>query len=82
MPFSIIENPILKEIIERGFPNKKLMSTPTLIKRIETDYKSLMNQIKIDMSNCFHITTTADAWSIFKKYFIVIFILLFHVFVI
>jgi len=75
--FSIIENPILKEIIERGFPNKKLMSRPTLMKRIEIDYKSLMNQIKADMSNCFHIATTADARSIFKKYFIIVFILLF-----
>jgi len=53
------------------------MSRPTLMKRIEIDYKSLMNQIKADMSNCFHIATTADAWSIFKKYFVIIFILLF-----
>lgn len=29
--FRIIENLILKEIIGRGFPNKKIMSCPTLI---------------------------------------------------
>jgi len=51
------------------------MSRPTLMKRIEIEYKSLMNQIKTDMSNCYHIATTADAWSIFKKYFIILHII-------
>jgi len=31
------------------------MSRPTQMNEIGIDYKSLMNQIKADMSNCFHI---------------------------
>jgi len=41
VPFRIIENPVLKEIIGIGFPNKKIMSRPTLMKAIENDFQEL-----------------------------------------
>jgi len=67
VPFRIIENPVLKEIIVKDFPNKKIMSRPTLMKTIENDIQELSLKIKFEMSKCTHIATTADAWSIFKK---------------
>jgi len=42
VPFRIIKNPVLKEIIGRGFPKKKKnMSRPTLMKTIENDSQEL-----------------------------------------
>jgi len=67
IPFRIIENHVLKEIIGRGFPNKKMMSRPTLMKTIENDFHELSLKIKFEMFKCAHIATTADGWSIFKK---------------
>lgn len=67
VPFKIIENPVLKEIIGRGFPNKIIMSRPTLMKTIENDFQELSLKMKFEMSKCAHIATTADGWLIFKK---------------
>ncbi|XP_050522884.1 uncharacterized protein LOC126895259 [Daktulosphaira vitifoliae] len=70
LPFTIIENSILKDIIERGFPKKSIMSRPTLMQRITENCNLLKNQLKTQMSKLAYIATTADAWSIYKKSYI------------
>jgi len=57
--FRIIENPVLKEIIARGLPNKKMLSWPTLMKTIENDFQGLSLKMKFEMSKYAHIATTA-----------------------
>jgi len=60
VPFRIIENPVLKEIIGRGLPNKKNISRPTLMKTIENDFQELSLKMQFEMSKCAHIATTTD----------------------
>ncbi|VVC24756.1 Hypothetical protein CINCED_3A017677 [Cinara cedri] len=72
MPFVMIENPILKEIISRGFPKNNLMSHATLMKRIEVDFLSLTDKLKSKLSTFVSVATTVDCWSIYKKSYIAI----------
>jgi len=37
IPFSIVENEDFKELINCGFPNKNLLSRPTLLKKISSN---------------------------------------------
>jgi len=62
VPFKIIENPVLKKI-SRGFPNKNIISRPTLMKKIENDFQELSLKTKLELSKY----TTVDGWSIIKK---------------
>lgn len=62
-----MENSAFKEIIERGFPNRKLLSRPTLMKQIESEFESSVTKHKLKLSKILHVATTADCWSIFKK---------------
>lgn len=71
IPFVMIENPILKEIISRGFPKNKLMSHATLMKRIEVDFLSLTDKLKSKLSTVVSVATTVDCWSIFNKLIII-----------
>lgn len=62
-----MENSAFKEIIERGFPNRNLLSRPTLMKQIESEFESSVTKHKLKLSKILHAATTAGCWSIFKK---------------
>lgn len=62
-----MENSAFKEIIERGFANRKLLSRPTLMKQIESEFESSVTEHKLKLSKTLHVATTVDCWSIFKK---------------
>ena len=49
IPFSIVENEDFKELINFGFPNKNLLSRPTLMKKINQMSEVLVDNLKKEM---------------------------------
>lgn len=66
IPFSIIENEDFKHLFNCGFPNKSLLSRPSLMKNINQMSEVLVDNLKKEMVSIENITTV-DCWSIFKK---------------
>lgn len=66
LPFSLIESEDFKCLIEEGYPSLKLISRPTLMKRLQSNTLNLLQNMKNEMSSINYITTTADCWSTFK----------------
>jgi len=67
LPFSLVEYPEFKSILQIGFPKLNTLSRPTLMKRIDSNTNSMLENLKKELSLVKHISTTADCWSIFKK---------------
>jgi len=67
LPFSLVEAPEFKSILQTGFPKLKILSRPTLMKRIDLNVITMLTNLKKELSLVNHISTTADCWSIFKK---------------
>lgn len=67
LPFSLVESEDFKVLIQEGYPNLKVISRPTLMKRLDSNISTLLKNMKENMSHVIHITTTADCWSIFKR---------------
>ena len=67
LPFSLVEAPEFKSILQTGFPKLKILSRPTLMKKIDLNIITMLTNLKKELSLVNHISTTADCWSIFKK---------------
>lgn len=67
LPFSLVEQTDFKTLIQKGFPGRTLMSRPTLMKRLDTQFQHHLNCLKKEMANIEYLSTTADCWSIFKR---------------
>lgn len=67
LPFSIVDHFDFKTLIQKGFPGRTLMSRPTLMKRLNTQFQHHLIRLKEEMTNIEYFTTTADCWSIFKR---------------
>lgn len=57
-----------KDIISKGFPDRNLMCRQTLMKNIDKNFNILFDKLKSKLNSVEHLTTTADAWSTFKRY--------------
>lgn len=68
LPFSLVEYSEFKSILQTGYPKLKILSRPTLMKRIDSNTISMKKNLKKELSFLKHISTTADCWSIFKKF--------------
>lgn len=67
LPFSIVDHFDLKTLIQKGFPGRTLMSCPTLMKRLNTQFQHHIIRLKEKITNIEYFTTTADCWSIFRR---------------
>lgn len=72
LPFSLVEQNDFKLLCQKGFPNRTLLSRPTLMCRINTAYDQLICNLIKDMSSVEFLTTIADCWSIFKRYTLIL----------
>lgn len=68
LPFSLVESDDFKLLIQEGYPTLKVISRPTLMKRFDSNVVDVLKNLKKEMSVVNHVTTTADCWSIFKRY--------------
>lgn len=68
LPFNLVSHDNFKDIISKGFPGRNLMCRLTLMKNIEKSFNILFEKLKCKLNSVEHLTTTADAWSIFKRY--------------
>jgi len=67
LPFSLVEYPEFKSILQIGYPKLNILSRPTLMKRIDSNAASMLNNLKKELHLVKNISSTADCWSIFKK---------------
>lgn len=68
LPFSLVSHDNFKDIISKGFPDKKLLCRQTLMKNIDKSFSIMSEKLKSQLALIDHLTTTADAWSTFKRY--------------
>lgn len=68
LPFNLVLHENFKDIISKGFPGRNLMCRQTLMKNIDKSFNILFDKLKSKLNSVEHLTTTADAWSTFKRY--------------
>jgi hypothetical protein len=68
LPFNLVSHENFKDIISKGFPGRNLMCRQTLMKSIVKSINILFVKLKSKLNSEEHLTTTADAWSTFKRY--------------
>jgi len=67
LPFSLVESDDFKLLVQEGYPTLKVISRPTLMKRLDSNTSEILKNMKKKLSHENHTTTTADCWSIFKR---------------
>jgi len=68
LPFNLVEQIEFKNLITTGF--RHVLCRKTLMKNIEAQYQVLIQNIKSLFSKISYLTTTADCWTIFKRFVI------------
>lgn len=68
LPFNLVERIDFKNLITSGYPNRQVLSRKTLMKNIEVQHQHLLQNMKTIFSNVSYLTTTADCWTIFKRF--------------
>lgn len=63
LPVSVVEKKTFKKLIECANPKLKLMSRPTATSLVNTTYSSMIDKLKMELSDCEFVCTTADVWS-------------------
>lgn len=68
-PFSAVEQEKLKIIIDKGFPNRRLLTRKTLMSRVSTNAENIGKNVKEELisTNVKYVCATEDCWSVFKK---------------
>ncbi|CAI6375146.1 unnamed protein product [Macrosiphum euphorbiae] len=67
LPFNLVSHENFKDIISKGFPGRNLMCRQTLMQNIDKSFNILFDKLKSKLNSVEHLTTTADAWSTFKR---------------
>lgn len=67
-PFSLLEHPDFKALIDRGFPGRHLDSRPTLMSRLQHDTANMKQKLVQQMKCVSYVATTADCWFVHKRY--------------
>ncbi|XP_060855581.1 uncharacterized protein LOC132933288 [Metopolophium dirhodum] len=67
LPFNIVSHVNFKDIISKGFPGRNLLCRQTLMKNIDKSFNIVFEKLKCKLNSVEHLTTTADAWSTFKR---------------
>jgi len=70
LPFNLVEQIDFKNLITTGYPNRYVLSRKTLMKNIEAQHQVLLQNMKSIFSKINYLTTTADCWTIFKRFVI------------
>lgn len=68
LPFSLVEHDILKKLVISGFNGCHVLPRKTLMKNITSQHEKLIKTIKERFFKVEFLTTTANCWSIFKRY--------------
>lgn len=68
-PFSTVEKEKIKIIINKGFPNRRLLTRKTLMPRVSTNAENVRKNVKEELTstNVKYVCATADCWYVFKK---------------
>lgn len=67
LPFNLVSHESFKTIISKGYPGRTVLCRQTLMKRIDNNYKVAFDKLKNKLNLVEFVSTTADAWSTFKK---------------
>ncbi|KAL5237284.1 hypothetical protein ACI65C_004694 [Semiaphis heraclei] len=67
LPFNIVSHVNFKDIISKGFPGRNLLCRQTLMKNIDKSFNIVFEKLKCKLNSVEHLTTSADAWSTFKR---------------
>lgn len=68
LPFNLLEHIDFKNLITTGYPGRHVLSRKTLMKNIEAQHKVLLQNMKSLFSKISYLTTTADCWTVFKRF--------------
>lgn len=70
LPFNLVEQIDFKNLISTGYPGRHVLSRKTLMKNIKLQHQVLVKNMKSLFSKVDYLTTTADCWTIFKRFVI------------
>lgn len=70
LPFNLVEQIDFKNLISTGYPGCHVLSRKTLMKNIKLQHQVLVKNMKSLFSKVDYLTTTADCWTIFKRFVI------------
>ncbi|RVE41164.1 hypothetical protein evm_014185 [Chilo suppressalis] len=66
LPFRIVENEHFRFLIENGFKGKRLMTRPTVSKKLDSEVANIRKNLLEKLSHPRHVSSTADCWSVHK----------------
>lgn len=67
LPFRIVENEDFRLLIETGYRGRKLMSRPTVVRKLNTIVAQIRANVLEKLAEPQYIASTADCWSVHKK---------------
>lgn len=67
VPFKILENPYLREILNLGFPNKTLMDRKQCVETLVNEYKRMKEELTENFNAIKYVCITSDLFSIFHR---------------
>lgn len=68
LPFNLVEQEDFKKLVTFGYNGRHVLSRKTLVKNITFQHENLIQIMKDAFSRVEFLTTTADCWSIFKRF--------------